>query len=152
MKKQFSFLIVVITSSLLLFNACKKSSSAPKSKTNTQLISNGSWRLISATISGGTSVRNFLEDCQKDNIYTFNADGSGSGDEGILKCNAVDPQTAPFTWNFQTNETILFISTPLFANGSSQSNIISISETTLVVDQIVTLLNIPTSVTFTFYH
>lgn len=152
MKKQFSFLIVLITASLLLFNACKKSSSAPKSKTNTQLISNGSWRLISATIPGGGSVRNFLEDCQKDNIYTFNADGSGSGDEGTLKCNAGDPQTAPFTWNFQTNETILFISTTLYTSGSNQFNIISISETSLVVEQFVNLLNIPAAVTFTFAH
>ncbi len=152
MKKQFGFLIVVITASLLLFNACKKSSTGTGDKTKTQLITQSSWRLTSATIPGGTSVLNFLEDCQKDNIYTFHSDGTGSADDGTLKCNTIDPQTVPFTWNFQTNETILFISTPLYTNGSSQFNIISISETTLVVEQIVTLLGIPASVTFTFGH
>jgi Lipocalin-like domain len=151
MKKQFGFLIVAITVSFLFLNGCKKSSGGT-SKTKTQLITNGSWRLTSAKVPGGTSILNFLDDCQKDNIYTFNADGSGTGDDGALKCNMSDPQTVAFTWNFQANETILFISTPLYTGGNNQFNIISISETSLVVEQIVTVLTIPMAVTFTFYH
>ncbi len=154
MKKQFAFLVILATANLLLFNSCKKSnSSGPVSKTKTQLISQSSWRLTGAKIAGGGSVINDLQDCQKDNVYTFHTDGTGDADENTLKCNTSDPQTNPFTWNFQSNETILFISTPLYTNGSNQFNIVSISESSLVAYQFINLLGvIPASVTFTFGH
>ena len=55
----------------------------------------------------------FLKACYKDNIVTFMLRGTGTADEGATKCNPGDPQTAAFTWSFQTSETVLFVSTRL---------------------------------------
>ncbi len=100
----------------------------------------------------GVSVAAFLQACQKDNVATFLAAGTGTADEGATKCDAADPQTTPFTWRFQTNETILFISTPLFTGGNSSFTILSLTETELVVSQNMTISGSTQNVVITFIH
>ena len=143
MEKVNYFILFLLSANFFIFNSLSKNdSSNPSVKTKTELLTQNSWSLTSATAAGGFSVRNYLLDCQKDNVYTFHTDGTGSADENALKCNTGDPQTNAFTWNFQSNETILFISTPLYTFKSSQY--ISISETQAVVNQVVSLLGTPT--------
>ncbi|MEP6700268.1 MAG: lipocalin family protein [Bacteroidota bacterium] len=146
MKKQFAVLALGF---ILIFSSCSKDNTPPKTKT--QLLTQGSWKFKSAT-TGGTDFSSSLQACQKDNILIFvAAGGTGTVDEGPTKCNAGDPQTTPFTWNFQSNETILFISTVLFTGGNSNFTLVSLSETELVVSQDVTIG--PTrNVVVTFMH
>ena len=136
---------------LLLLSAvlvsCKKSSV----KTKTELLTQGTWKFKSATV-GGSDWSSNIQACQKDNVYTFVSNGTGSADEGPAKCNTGDPQTIPFTWNFQSAETILFISTTLFTGGSSTFNLVLISETELVVSQGITGPGPTFLVIVTFMH
>jgi hypothetical protein len=113
----------------LLFVGCKKSTHV---KTNTELLTQKTWKFSSATVNGVDASSN-LQACQKDNIYTFVSAGTGNVDEGPSKCNSGDPQTIAFTWNFTTNETILHISTALFSGASNDFTIMTLSETQLVV-------------------
>jgi hypothetical protein len=98
-------------SSLLLaaafITACSKDS-APK-KTNTELITQTAWKFESEGIDldkNGTieAPSGEVEDCNKDDVFTFITGGTGSRDEGSTKCDGADPQTNPFTWQFKDSE------------------------------------------------
>jgi hypothetical protein len=139
--------LVVIT-----FSRCGKDSPDPvPQKTKTELISISTWKFSAATV-GGSDVSAFLQTCQKDNNITFVAAGTGTLDEGATKCNVPDPQTSPFTWNFLSSETQLFISATLFTGGSSTFSLVSLSETQLVVSQSIIVASTPQTAVVTFVH
>jgi Lipocalin-like domain len=147
------FLSVIILSCLMIANTgCSKDDDDnPAPKTKTELITTGTWKFSDAKVNG-VSVAAFLQTCQKDNILTFLAAGTGTAAEGASKCSASDPDSAPFTWIFETNETVLFVSTPFFTGGSSTFTIVSLTETQLVVSQTITLSGIPQTAEITFIH
>lgn len=150
MKKQFTVLLTALSFSLFILASCQKDDD-PDPKTKTELITQASWRFGGATV-GGADAGPALQTCQKDNTMTFAVALTGVLNEGATKCNAGDPQTSNFTWNFQTNETILFISTPLFTGGSSTFNIVTLNESQLVLSQMITLGGTPQNVVVTFLH
>jgi hypothetical protein len=135
MKKLLWAIIIPIL--LLSFTACKKSVKVTV-KTNTELLTQTSWKFDNAKVSG-TDVSAFVSACQKDNLYTFVSNGTGTADEGATKCAAGDPQSTAFTWNFASNETVLHVSIALFAGGSQDLTIVSLSETQLVVSGNITV-------------
>lgn len=101
---------------------------------------------------GGSDVSGFLQSCQKDNILIFQSTGNGTLDEGATKCNASDPQSNPFTWNFSGNETVLHISAVLFSGGSSDFSIVSLNSAQLVVAQDITVSGTTQNAVVTFIH
>lgn len=110
----------------------KDSTPNPTPKTKTELLTQSSWKYKSATV-GGADASSYLQTCQKDNILTFISNGNGNGDEGASKCNAGDPQTYSFTWNFASSETILHTSSPFFTNGTNDFTINSLTETEMIL-------------------
>lgn len=152
MKNQFSHLIAIISIALFSFTACKKeNNNTATTKTKTQLLTQSTWKFSGATV-GGSDVSSFIQACQKDNILTFTAAGAGNVNEGALKCNSGDPQSTPLTWNFQSGETVLFISATLFTGGSSNFTLVSLTETQLVVSQIITISGSSQNAVVTFIH
>lgn len=113
-----------------VFQACKKSSSSSKSKT--ELITQTTWKFSAAT-ANGNDASNYIDACQKDNIYTFVSTGTGNVDEGATKCDPGDPQTIPFNWNFASNETVLHLSTTFFSGAANDLTITTLTETQLIV-------------------
>ena len=150
MRKQFFTLLSGLGVSLLIFSGCNKDDD-PVPKTKTELITAAIWKFGAATV-GGTDVSASLPACQKDNLMTFISTGTGSVDEGPTKCNAGDPQTNPFTWNFASSETVLHMSTILFTGGSNDFTIVTINESQLVVSQIITVGGSPQNAIVTFLH
>lgn len=51
-----------------------------------------------------------MEDCDKDDLSIFKANGVGEYNEGPTKCDPADPQTVAFTWALQNNDKNLVIS------------------------------------------
>ena len=134
MKKQLAPLFAFFTAAFFLLASCQKDDNTPAPKTKTQLLTQATWKFKLAT-ANGSDISSQLQACQKDNILTFLVAGTGTVDEGPAKCNASDPQTNPFTWNFASSETMLHISTVLFTGGSSDFTLVSLTETELVVSQ-----------------
>ena len=135
MKKQTASLLIYLAAILFILPACQKDNeNPPAQKTKTESITQASWKFSAATVSG-VDASGYLQACQKDNIYTFVAAGTGTIDEGASKCNSGDPQTSPFTWNFLSNETMIHISTVLFSGGSNDFTLVSLSATQLVASQ-----------------
>jgi len=149
MKKLILRTIAAIILLSSVFAACKKSTHV---KTNTELVTQSSWKFDHAT-SSGTDISSQIPACYKDNVVTFVSNGTGSVDEGANVCS---PSNAgPFTWSFQSNETMLHLSTTLFSGGSGDFTIVSLTETNLVVSQTVILPPPPgtqVTATITFKH
>jgi len=143
--------LVILAVFILGLSACKKGSDNNNPKTNTDLLTQTSWKFSSASAPPFGDVSSQIPDCYKDNSYTFVSNGTGSTDESANVCS---PSTAgPFTWSFMNNETTLHISTPLFTGGSSDFTIVSLNETNLVVSQTMTIAPLPaTTVQVTFAH
>lgn len=134
MKKQLLLAITGMAIILCILPSCGKDETPPAPKTKTELISTGTWRFSTATV-GGIDAGPLLQTCQKDNILAFVSTGTGTADEGTTKCNGGDPQTSPFTWNFTGGETVLNVSATFFTGGSGTFNIVTLSETQLVLSQ-----------------
>lgn len=150
MKNQIFTLLIASSAFVLIATGCKKNKNddpTPPAKTKTELISTGTWKFSTATVNG-INVSGALQSCQKDNTLTFQANGNGTIDEGATKCNGGDPQSSPYTWNFANDETILHVSTVLFAGGSNDFNVVEISDTKLTGSQ---TINAQT-VVVTFIH
>ncbi len=89
------------------------------SKTKTELITQAAWKFESEGIdmdkNGTIEVpTGEVEDCNKDDVFTFNTGGTGIRDEGGTKCGVADPQSEPFAWQFKNNETELEFDVHLF--------------------------------------
>jgi len=150
MKKQFLSILSSLAFFMVILTGCKKEDNpAPATKTKTQLISQSPW-IFQSAFAGSSDVSNAPQlACFKDNIITFAANGTGTINEGSYICS---PSTAGnFTWSFQTNETMLVLSAPLFQGGGGTFSLGSLTETNIVVSQDVNFPP-PTTVTFTFKH
>ena len=135
----------------LAIPACDPDKPDAPAKTKTQLISASVWKFDNAKV-GGNDVTAFLKACEKDNTILFNANGTGTIDEGATKCNAGDPQSRAFTWAFLTNETLLQINTPLFAGGTGNITLVTLSETQLVGSQNIDVNGTSQTAVVTFKH
>ncbi len=146
--KNSTLLLLVLTVSVF-FSACKKE----KAKTKTELLTQTSWKFDKAVATGYGDISSQIDACYKDNNITFVSNGTGNVTEEAVVCS---PSTAGgFTWQFQSNETVLQISTQLFAGAGNQFTIVSLSETVLVLSQMVTLpapISANVNVEVTFKH
>jgi hypothetical protein len=129
-----SFVMAILALSTF---SCKKSNDGGANSTNkTTLLTLQAWKIKSIGIDvnkDGTSdgdATAYFTACRLDNTWLFKTDGTGVGDEGASKCLPADPQSAPFSWAFKNNETILGGTYNLAAKDLT---IISLNETNLVV-------------------
>jgi len=144
--------IFVLTAFTVVFVSCKKSNDG-NGKTKTELLTQASWKFDKATASGFGDISSQLPSCKKDDIITFSSNNTGVADEGATKCNTGDPQATNFNWNFLSNETVLHLSVVLFSGGSSDFNIVSLTETNLVLSQVMNVSPFGnTTVEVTFKH
>lgn len=143
----------VLLSSLvfLTLTGCKKEENNTPAKTNTEKISQSPW-VFEKAMAGGVDISTQPQlACYTDNTLTFAANGTGTTTEGTNVCSS--PTPANFTWTFQSNESVLHLSFSLFAGGSPDFTIVSLTETNLVLSQMVTFAPFPpTLVTVTFKH
>jgi hypothetical protein len=145
MKKQIIFLSAFVIVMSSTNSACKKKYTATPAKTKTELITKSAWKYESAGIdsdNNGTidipipaSGLGSLPACQTDNVSTLVSNGTGTVDEGPSKCAPADPQSAPFTWAFQTNETEINFSGAVVAGQSGVFKIITLNDINLVLSQ-----------------
>jgi len=149
--KRLKSILAILSIAIFFFLGCSKSNDNPPPKTKTELLTQGSWKFDHAT-AGGQDISNTPQlTCYKDNTITFSSNFSGTINEGANVCTNPAPST--FTWSFQNNESTLHLSSPLFQGGSQDATIVSLTETNLVVSQLMTFAPLPpTTVEITFKH
>jgi hypothetical protein len=153
--KKHTFSLLTLLAIVTFVSCGKDKDDNPPAPTKTQHLTTSTWKLSGAT-ANGIPVMGFIDACWKDNVGTFvsTTEGSGTGtmNEGAIICSG-GTQSTPFTWNFQSNETILFMSIPLIPTGLNSFNLVTLNETSLVVSQVVTIPPAGAqTVVFTFSH
>jgi len=158
--KVLSFFALI--GSLLFMGSCQKEgSSSTPAKTKSELVTSSAWKYNDAKIdsdNNGTGdlalPAGLVEACQTDNTLTFTTNGNGTVDEGPTKCDAADPQTIPFTWNFASGETVINFSSAVFAGVGGDFKIISLTSTELILSKQLTVppIPLPLTVIVTFKH
>jgi len=152
MRNLFVYLNTAFIASVFILSSCQKEDIIQVPKTKTQLLTQSSWKFKNAFASG-TDISASLQACQKDNILIFATALTGTLDEGALKCNVADPQTASLTWSFLSGETVLRVSVPLFSGTGNDFTLVSLTETELVVSILYTPPVGPSiPITITFQH
>ncbi|MDR3716299.1 MAG: hypothetical protein P4L51_26135 [Puia sp.] len=139
MKKLFLVSLLFPIAFFLVVSGCSKSSNNGNnsgSESRMTLITRSAWKYDTSGIDNNMDGIVDIGDttipaCEKDNTYQFNADSTGLMNEGATKCNVNDPQTAAFTWSFNTAQTMLQSNfNPILVNGV---NIFKLTDSTLVV-------------------
>jgi hypothetical protein len=108
-KKTMKSLYTVLALALLLA-ACKKE------KSKEELLV-GDWKRKTMTIDppqevNGAIITNLyaqMEDCEKDNLYSFYDNATYKADEGFSKCDSADQQSFSGSWQLLSSETELKI-------------------------------------------
>jgi len=150
MKKQVTLFSAVLIAFML--TSCQEDDNLPVIKTKTQLITTGSWNFDKATTgTPPVDISINVPACYKDNVVRFTSATNGAVDNPVV-CTPTDVTPATFTWSFQTGETVLSLNAPLFPGGSNDFNLVSLSETSLVISQNVTIPPSPTPTNVVFYY
>lgn len=108
MKANFLRSLALLFIVFAAFSCSKKT--APK--TNLEYLTQAIWKFddagIDADENGAIDMTDpDIDPCDEDNTLDFNTDGTGTADEGATKCNDADPQSRPFDWTFESNQTQL---------------------------------------------
>lgn len=149
MQKRLYILVAVLGLSIFLMTSCGKDDPTPvTNKTKTDLIVQSPWKVEKVTVGGVDFTDNSAFLCAKDNITTFQANLTGSVNEGTNVCS---PPAGNFTWQFKTGETILSLSAAIIPTGNNDFTIQSLTETNLVLSQSITV-PVPANVVLTLKH
>ena len=154
--------IILLFSTLVLScTACKKEGSKQTVKTKKEILTNGKWQVVSSKAlvqvpNSPTQHDLFatLPTCQKDNLYVFNSEGTGTIDEGSSKCNPDDPQsTNTGNWQLFDNDKKLRMTVKFdMLDAEIVSDILELNDMSMVLKYDTTYLSYPTTITTTFSH
>jgi hypothetical protein len=145
--------LLLIVSLFLATLSCKKDDTPSKK----DLLTGKNWILTAETVSPAINFNGILitdlyaqmDDCTKDDISKFNADGTYTFEEGATKCDVNDPQVFDSgTWVFNSDQTILVLTSPI--NGTINAEIIELTSSKCVISQESTIDNIKYTITDTF--
>ncbi len=103
------FVLFILTAVSINPGCHKNDTPPPPGKTVTERLTQQTWIFQEAGLDGdknGTVDQQdpYLQQCRKDNLVTFNSNGTGVNDEGATVCNAGDPQTVPFVWSLSNGD------------------------------------------------
>ena len=105
--------ILVFSIILIALYSCKKDDNKPATKSD--YLTSGSWIVTAAATDDDgdgtyeTDEYADFEPCYKDNVWTFNTNGSVVMDEATTKCDPSDSQVITSQWHLADNETSLIL-------------------------------------------
>jgi hypothetical protein len=109
--------LFLIFSFTLILVSCSKDKD--KNADKTKSLTSGNWKITAMTSTPAmdwdgdgddeTDMMGAFETCELDDYVTFKADGTGDSNQGASKCDPSDPQSSPFEWSFEDNESKLII-------------------------------------------
>jgi hypothetical protein len=153
MKKALYFLPI-----LALAVSCDKDEDNSSDNTKTPIITQSAWKFENAGVDidkNGTielDISNQLEACARDNTYKFEANGSGTVNEGATRCNSSAPQTVPFSWAFLSGETELQITSNPAQLFSGQYKIVTLNNSKMTLSKDTTVSGLNATLIANFIH
>ena len=152
--------VCLILLGIAIFASCSKDDSTDSEPTKKELLTESAWKFNNAGIdaNGDGTIDTALpagtiEDCDKDNTYTFLPDGTGTMDEGATKCDPLNPQTLPFNYSVNSDVTVMNFPDTVINGISGDVNILLLNATNLKLQKSVEVgLPIPVSVIVELKH
>jgi hypothetical protein len=145
---------------LLIVSAGCQKDDDNKTPTKTDQLTAKPWKYSTAGVDANNDgtidtplPSNTFEPCELDNLYTFKSDGTGTADEGPLKCEDTDPQTSSFGWSLSSDQSQI-----IFTGGGVQGidgavKLITLNDSKLAMSQSVDIgLPIPVTVVVELVH
>ena len=104
-------IIISLFSVIFLISCSKKTDLIDR---NTELLTQSSWNFEIYGLDENNNgviedAENSMLACEADDIFTFNANGTGVFAQGTTPCNMGEPATITFNWSFLNNGTELAI-------------------------------------------
>lgn len=144
----FSWRYLLLLVWIIILSSCKKDNVNSNAPSRTELLTSAPWKLIALTFHGDWDADGVVDPVDKDlypeqeayvkdDLFMFNADGSGTYDNGPDDLDAV-PQTTTFSWSFYNPASGTIDENVIkFKNfGFEALNIIELSSTTLKVQNL----------------
>ena len=103
---------IVASIALISMSGCGDDPLPAPAPSKTELICKGKWEIASLPIDPaidlgmGVKLKDYtqmMQDCEKDNFYTFSADNTYILDEGLLKCSPTAAQTKSGAWSLSAD-------------------------------------------------
>jgi hypothetical protein len=120
--------VLLLLCTVIAFLSCRKEMNGVSA--NVELLTGQSWSYeefgIDQNLDGDIDIPENIENCAKDDLVQFNANGSGNFDQGSNLCYPEFPQSSPFDWQFHNNETQL-------EYGGTVHNILALDENLLAI-------------------
>lgn len=150
--------LLLIATAALLFGACKKDDdNGGTSSGRKGTLTTGKWRILSSSAvieypaplgTQTIDAMSSLPACERDNLYIFNADGTGTTDAGATKCNTSDPQTeSAGTWALINGDTQLTVND---GGMTITSDIQTLDNSSMVLKYVTNFNSIRTTTTTTY--
>ena len=123
----------------MILGSCSDDDSEP-TKTDAELIGSGvAWK-FSAVTASGIDASSFIDQCYLDNLITFNYDVGiklGVVNAGATKCDASEPQTMGFTWDYNQSTKVLTVDIDIIDIPGAEGDlkVESVTSTELVLSQ-----------------
>ena len=108
MKVALNYIMISVLFMTVLIGCTKEEEEEPVQKSNTELLIVHDWKytnMVAAPPYDTLDIWILKEDCFKDNVFSFFADGTGAVDDGSKKCEPTDANVSPFSWQWLNNET-----------------------------------------------
>ena len=145
---------------IAVFTGCSKDDSTDGEPTRKQLLTTVAWKYVNAGIdaNGDGTIDTALpdgtlKDCDKDNTYIFQPDGTGTMNEGATKCDPLNPQTVPFQYSTNPDVTVINFPDTVINGISGDVNVLLLNATNLTLQKSVEVgLPIPVSVIVELKH
>ncbi|HEY4060392.1 MAG TPA: lipocalin family protein [Puia sp.] len=147
MSRMFSKLTIIALSAGLSVAGCSAKSSSPH---DMELLTGNPWRYESAGFDSDDdnsfdALDPTIAGCEKDNTIIFRKDGTGYSGQGLVKCKIAGPDSLPFMWSFQNNDSTIY-----FQDQYYKVKILSPSRFEIYADQKLGRIN--TRYTIVFKH
>lgn len=102
--------ILFLSAAIPLLAACHRNRSQSR---DLQLLTHTPWKYekagFNADDEGSFDALNpQIAGCERDNFVIFRIDGTGILQEGRIKCKPADPDSLPFYWSFQDNDSMIY--------------------------------------------
>ncbi|MBL7697607.1 MAG: lipocalin family protein [Chitinophagaceae bacterium] len=113
------------------------------------LITNGTWLIDTIAFDANkdgtidSPVPGGFQACELDNTLTFNKDSAtGVYDEGALKCDPGDPQSAGFEWMLKNNDSTMTITGDIPEELQGDVTILTLTNTQFILSKRISI-NVP---------
>ena len=131
---------VLVAALATLTVSCKKDSENMPAPSKTELLTTKKWRITAASTVTTMGTNTTTTDeyattpaCERDDFTQFMTSKVVNFDEGATKCNSSDPQTSSGTWDFNSDQTKLNLTSPDLGGLLLPFDLVKLDATTLTI-------------------